>query len=47
MPGSLAGYLIVDVTQIVSGLMAPMLLADQGGDVIKMRRLVLETSFAP
>jgi crotonobetainyl-CoA:carnitine CoA-transferase CaiB-like acyl-CoA transferase len=47
MPGPLAGYLIIDVTQIVSGPMAPMLLADQAADVIKISRLVLETTFAP
>jgi len=36
MPGPLAGYRIVDVTQMISGPMATMLLADQGADVIKV-----------
>ncbi len=36
MPGPLAGYRIIDVTQMVSGPMATMILADQGADVIKV-----------
>lgn len=36
MPGPLAGYRIIDVTQMVSGPMATLLLADQGADVIKV-----------
>jgi crotonobetainyl-CoA:carnitine CoA-transferase CaiB-like acyl-CoA transferase len=36
MPGPLAGYRIVDVTQMVSGPMATMILADQGADVVKI-----------
>jgi crotonobetainyl-CoA:carnitine CoA-transferase CaiB-like acyl-CoA transferase len=36
MPGPLAGYRIIDVTQMISGPMATMLLADQGADVIKV-----------
>ena len=36
MPGPLAGYRIIDVTQMISGPMATMLLADQGADVIKI-----------
>jgi crotonobetainyl-CoA:carnitine CoA-transferase CaiB-like acyl-CoA transferase len=36
MPGPLEGYRIIDVTQMVSGPMATMILADQGADVIKV-----------
>src|SRR5712692_7501890 len=36
MPGPLDGYRIIDVTQMVSGPMATMILADQGADVIKV-----------
>ncbi len=36
MPGPLAGYRIIDVTQMLSGPMATMVLADQGADVIKV-----------
>ncbi len=36
MPGPLHGYRIVDLTSMVSGPSATMLLADQGGDVIKV-----------
>jgi crotonobetainyl-CoA:carnitine CoA-transferase CaiB-like acyl-CoA transferase len=36
MPGPLAGIRIVDVSAIVSGPLATMLLADQGADVIKV-----------
>ncbi len=36
MPGPLAGYRLIDVTQMISGPMATMLLADQGADVIKV-----------
>src|SRR5271157_4087671 len=34
MPGPLHGYRIIDVTQMVSGPMATMILADQGADVV-------------
>src|SRR5271169_1893854 len=34
--GPLSGYRIIDVTQMLSGPMATMILADQGADVIKI-----------
>jgi crotonobetainyl-CoA:carnitine CoA-transferase CaiB-like acyl-CoA transferase len=36
MPGPLSGFRIVDATQMISGPMATMILADQGADVIKV-----------
>jgi crotonobetainyl-CoA:carnitine CoA-transferase CaiB-like acyl-CoA transferase len=36
MPGALDGFRIIDVTQMISGPMATMILADQGADVIKV-----------
>lgn len=36
MPGPLHGYRIVDLTSMISGPLATMLLADQGADVIKV-----------
>ena len=36
MPGPLHGYRIVDLSQVVSGPMATMLLSDQGADVVKV-----------
>jgi crotonobetainyl-CoA:carnitine CoA-transferase CaiB-like acyl-CoA transferase len=36
MPGPLSGFRVVDVTQMISGPMATMILADQGADVIKV-----------
>jgi crotonobetainyl-CoA:carnitine CoA-transferase CaiB-like acyl-CoA transferase len=36
MPGPLDGYRIVDLTSLISGPLATMILADQGADVIKV-----------
>src|SRR5215472_17117734 len=36
MPGPLSGFRIMDATQMISGPMATMILADQGADVIKV-----------
>ena len=36
MSGPLAGYRVIDVTQMLSGPMATMILGDQGADVIKV-----------
>jgi len=36
MPGALAGYRIVDLSTMISGPLATMLLGDQGADVIKV-----------
>jgi crotonobetainyl-CoA:carnitine CoA-transferase CaiB-like acyl-CoA transferase len=36
MPGPLSGYKIVDLTAMISGPLATMILADQGADVIKV-----------
>jgi crotonobetainyl-CoA:carnitine CoA-transferase CaiB-like acyl-CoA transferase len=39
MPGPLSGYRIVDLTAMISGPLATMLLADQGADVVKVESL--------
>ncbi len=36
MPGPLHGYRVVDVSQMISGPVATMILGDQGADVIKV-----------
>jgi crotonobetainyl-CoA:carnitine CoA-transferase CaiB-like acyl-CoA transferase len=36
MPGPLSGYKIVDLTAMISGPLATMILADQGADVVKV-----------
>ncbi|MGH6885322.1 MAG: CaiB/BaiF CoA transferase family protein [Geminicoccales bacterium] len=40
MPGALSGYKIVDLTAMISGPLATMILADQGADVIKVENPV-------
>ena len=39
MPGPLDGFRIIDLTMMVSGPLAAMILADQGAEVIKVEPL--------
>ncbi len=39
MPGPLEGYKVVDLSQVVSGPLATMLMADQGAEVVKVEPL--------
>jgi len=39
MPGPLAGYKVIDLSQVVSGPLATMLMADQGAEVVKVEPL--------
>jgi crotonobetainyl-CoA:carnitine CoA-transferase CaiB-like acyl-CoA transferase len=36
MPGPLAGYKVIDLSQVVSGPLATMMMADQGAEIIKV-----------
>lgn len=40
MPGPLDGYKVIDLTQVVSGPLATMLMADQGASVVKVEPTV-------
>ena len=39
MPGPLDGFRVIDATQMISGPMATMILADLGADIIKVERI--------
>ena len=41
MPGPLEGFRVIDVSAIVSGPLADMILADQGADVVKIEPPVI------
>ena len=45
MPGPLHGYRVVDLTSMISGPFATMILADQGADVIKVENPVAEGDY--
>ncbi len=36
MPGPMSGFRVIDVSEMISGPLASMILADQGADVIKV-----------
>ena len=36
MPGPLEGFRVIDISEVISGPLTAMILADQGADVIKV-----------